>query len=433
MTLNEWANKYNPAGQRSPRHSAPASNTLEQWAQKWWNYTPTEEDKARKLIEDNPGIYSNTARKEARKTELEAKKREAAEKPSIIDRITNIFKGSAKSYGSQMLSTLATINDVGMRTIGPEEIRKKIALLEQEKKEAQEALARYTADGSITPDEKEFLEQRIAAIQDGIDFHKRLARGEQDVITKEIYADADKLSQSAQRIESKQGLRGGQFAVDVGVGLTQLGGDIAIGMATGGGALLPMAFRGFGGATQEARQAGATLDQQVLYGLGSAAVSVLTEKISNVAKPLAKAFGKGVADDAINQAISKAINKMAKTQAGQAALSRLASTAMSAAGEGFEEALESVISPLLKRAAYDKDAKWDLDEIIYDGLVGAAIGGVMGGFGGIERTSRRCKHRCKWRSKSSLATTGSTGSAANTAVEERKYTIRKTKNCGTGN
>ena len=286
-----------------------------------------------------------------------------------------------------MLSTLATIDDVGMRTIGPEEIRKKIALLEQEKKEAQEALARYTADGSITPDEKEFLEQRIAMIQDGIDFHKRLARGEQDVIAKEIYADADKLSQSAAKdIEkAKQGLgKAGQFAVDVGVGLTQLGGDIAIGMATGGGALLPMAFRGFGGATQEARQAGATLDQQVLYGLGSAAVSVLTEKISNVAKPLAKAFGKGVADDAINQAISKAINKMAKTQAGQAALSRLASIAMSAAGEGFEEALESVISPLLKRATYDKDAKWDLDEIIYDGLVGAAIGGFMGGFGGID-------------------------------------------------
>ena len=60
------------------------------------NYTPTEEDKARKLIEDNPGIYSNTARKEAHKAELEAKKREAAEKPSIIERIMNILRKPQK-------------------------------------------------------------------------------------------------------------------------------------------------------------------------------------------------------------------------------------------------------------------------------------------------------------------------------------------------
>lgn len=72
MTLNEWVNKY----------------TLEQWAQKWGNYTPTEEDKARKLIEDNPGIYSNTARKEAHKAELEAKKVAA---DTYLDRMTELL------------------------------------------------------------------------------------------------------------------------------------------------------------------------------------------------------------------------------------------------------------------------------------------------------------------------------------------------------
>ncbi len=48
----------------------------------------------------------------------------------------------------------------------------------------------------------------------------------------------------------------------------------------------------------------------------------------------------------------------------------------------MEEALESVVSPILQRLTYDPDATWDWSEIARDGLLGVAIGGVLGGVGG---------------------------------------------------
>ena len=97
-----------------------------------------------------------------------------------------------------------------------------------------------------------------------------------------LYATADRLTeQSAAYTEkAKEGLgKVGQFAVDLGVTGTQLVGDMALGLINpvlGTGA---MATRVFGGSAQEARQAGATETEQQLYGLGSAATSVLVEKI----------------------------------------------------------------------------------------------------------------------------------------------------------
>lgn len=64
----------------------------------------------------------------------------------------------------------------------------------------------------------------------------------------------------------------------MGVAGTQLAGDALLAALTGGSALVPMAVRGFGSGTQQARQAGATLGQQVAYGAGSAALSAATEK-----------------------------------------------------------------------------------------------------------------------------------------------------------
>ena len=87
----------------------------------------------------------------------------------------------------------------------------------------------------------------------------------------------------------------------MGVAGTQLLGDILAGSVTGGGALLPMAVRSFGSSAQTARQSGADLGQQLLYGTGSAALSVATEKISNVAAPFKAAFGAGVLDDALSR------------------------------------------------------------------------------------------------------------------------------------
>ena len=140
--------------------------------------------------------------------------------------------------------------------------------------------------------------------------------------TQAVYDTADRLAaQSAQNIaEAKEGLGSvGQFAVDVGVAGTQLAGDALLAALTGGSALVPMAVRGFGSGTQQARQEGATLGQQVAYGAGSAALSVATEKIANVAAPLRRTFGSGVLDNAI----TKATGRLGQSASGQTVLSAL--------------------------------------------------------------------------------------------------------------
>lgn len=206
--------------------------------------------------------------------------------------------------------------------------------------------------------------------------------------TQSVYDTADRLAaQSAQNIaEAKEGLGSvGQFAVDVGVAGTQLAGDALLAALTGGSALVPMAVRGFGSGTQQARQEGATLGQQVAYGAGSAALSVATEKISNIGL-FRRAFGAGVADNLAGKLVSRfgentaiqTMNRLAQTPVGRIAASML--------GEGSEEFIEDVFQPVLQRAIYDPDARFDMSEALYDFAVGAVLGGVGGG---VDITRRR--------------------------------------------
>ena len=202
--------------------------------------------------------------------------------------------------------------------------------------------------------------------------------------TQSVYDTADRLAaQSAQNIaEAKEGLGSvGQFAVDVGVAGTQLAGDALLAALTGGSALVPMAVRGFGSGTQQARQEGATLGQQVAYGAGSAALSVATEKIANVAAPLRRTFGSGVLDNAI----AKATGRLGQSAAGQ--------TVLSALSEGGEEVVEALVQPVLQRITYDETALQQyqdpdyLADTIYQGLIGGALGGALGAAGSIGRRS----------------------------------------------
>ena len=205
-----------------------------------------------------------------------------------------------------------------------------------------------------------------------------------------MYDTADRLAaQSAQNIaEAKEGLGSvGQFAVDVGVAGTQLAGDALLAALTGGSALVPMAVRGFGSGTQQARQEGATLGQQVAYGAGSAALSVATEKIANVAAPLRRTFGSGVLDNAI----TKATGRLGQSAAGQ--------TVLSALSEGGEEVVEALVQPVLQRITYDKTALQQyqdpdyLADTIYQGLIGGALGGALGAAGSIGRRSAENANR----------------------------------------
>lgn len=208
--------------------------------------------------------------------------------------------------------------------------------------------------------------RRIAAHEG---YTKAVEQSDKAVADK-AYQKADRLSQSsaADVAQAKEGLGPvGQFAVDLGVQGVQMAGDVAASALVPGAGLALMTARSTGSSAQQARQAGATYGQQLAYGLGSGALSLATEKISNVASPFKKAFGGGVLDNAINGALSKLNNSAASR------------VALSMISEGGEEFIEDVFQPILQRATYDPSARFDLSEALYDAAVGAAMGGIGAG------------------------------------------------------
>ena len=208
--------------------------------------------------------------------------------------------------------------------------------------------------------------RRIAAHEG---YTKAVERSDKAVADK-AYQKADRLSQSSAKdvAQAKEGLGPvGRFAVDLGVQGVQMAGDVAASAVIPGAGLALMTARSAGSSAQRARQAGATYNQQLAYGLGSGALSLATEKISNVASPFKKAFGGGVLDNAISGALSKLNN----SAAGRVALSMIF--------EGGEEFIEDIFQPVLQRATYDPSARFDLSDALYDAAVGAAMGGIGAG------------------------------------------------------
>lgn len=300
----------------------------------------------------------------------------------------SMLKGAAQGTAAGFTSTGGTFLDLlrSYDTAGSSYTRR----ANQEEENAahyREMLERGTLDDGtpITASMQQQLEMLASRADSRSTGYRDAAVKQHDPIvraTQSVYDTADRLAaQSAQNIaEAKEGLGSvGQFAVDVGVAGTQLAGDALLAALTGGSALVPMAVRGFGSGTQQARQEGATLGQQVAYGAGSAALSVATEKIANVAAPLRRTFGSGVLDNAI----AKATGRLGQSAAGQ--------TVLSALSEGGEEVVEALVQPVLQQITYDKNALQQyqdpdyLADTIYQGLIGGALGGALGAAGSIGR------------------------------------------------
>ena len=180
---------------------------------------------------------------------------------------------------------------------------------------------------------------------------------------------ADIAAQERQRFteSAKEGLGGvGQFAVDAGIAGMDMLGDAVAGAFLPGGGLTAMAIRGFGGSAQEARQSGATLGEQVAYGLGSAGVSVLTEKLGSISGVFRSVYGPGILDKALTKLTSKPMGKLVA----------------SAISEGGEEFIEALAQPVLQKLTYNPEAAYD-SEWLSEALYSAAIGSALGGIGGV--------------------------------------------------
>lgn len=323
----------------------------------------------------------NASLRDAKPTTADSgRKMRSADDITFWQRVGAIGKGTAKSYGSGFTAAAGTTADL----VSEAQRMASDAQQEEERAIYQRSVDDWSAKlaSAKTDEERAKFQERLDSAQKRLaSFDTNYDRGgledQAAAAAKKLNETADKLSQSAaidiDRAKTDLGF-GGQALIDLGVAGGQLAGDIGLGVLTGGGALIPMAARSFGGGAQQARQEGASLGQQVAYGAGSAALSVGLEKLSNFAKPLSKAFGAGFADEVI----AKLGGKLAATAAGR--------TVLSALGEGFEEGLETLFDPLLQRLTYDKDAKITADTLAeagYNALIGGALGGLLGAGGEI--------------------------------------------------
>lgn len=308
---------------------------------------------------------------------------------SILGRIGTMVSGAAKTYGASLANTEASLYDLtqgGRDAMNREllegaQLKYDQALRDYQETEelAQRYPEKYQKDLEASRNMLEAAERELAAYG-AVPEVQRRAVGQS-------YDAADQLAQSGQAdVErAKEGLGGlGRFAVDVGVGGLQLGADIAGGVVTGGGTMLPLLLRSYGGGAQEARQEGASTGQAAAYGAASALTEVLTEKISSLGNIQTRAFGSGALDD-ILEGVVGAVERIGKTEAGRAALNRAASAGVGFLSEGAEEFVSGIVSPLMKRAIYsDEPVNWKetMEEAAYEFLVGGGIGAVSGGLGG---------------------------------------------------
>ena len=321
--------------------------------------------------------------------------------PSLWTRTGNVLSGAAKGTGAGYANTGGMIVEgLGRLNTAIEDNRN-----QGETRKLREDNARYQAmldsgkdlqGKPLTAEQRKIFQFIIRRNEKAI---RRLPEDTkaQEARTLETagkaYAAADRLAESSARDveEAKEGLGTlGQFAVDVGVAGAQMAGDLAPALLTGGSALPAMALRGFGSAAQEARQAGASYGQQLGYGLGSAAVSVGTEKLASVSGLAQKVAGKTsvgkwlaarLGEKGAASAMKQAVEAMDKTAAGHLALAVFS--------EGGEEAIEDALNPLLK-LIYQSDgdeSAWENirrsygenfspREVLYDFLVGGALGGL---------------------------------------------------------
>lgn len=299
--------------------------------------------------------------------------------PSLDNgRVGKVISGAAKSAGS------AFTNLGGLMAEGAGYLNTRIANQNagESLQRDHDAVKRYEkmlrdvkwANGkAMTAADVKQVQSYLAAAKRRIAAHEGYTKAVEQsdkAVADKAYRKADQLSQSsaADVAQAKEGLGPvGQFAVDLGVQGVQMAGDVAASAVIPGAGLALMTARSAGSSAQRARQAGATYNQQLAYGLGSGALSLATEKIANVAGPFKKAFGGGVLDNAISGALAKLNN----SAAGRVALSMIF--------EGGEEFIEDIFQPILQRATYDPSARFDLSEALYDAAVGAAMGGIGAG------------------------------------------------------
>ena len=223
--------------------------------------------------------------------------------------------------------------------------------------------ALYNGLGVVTPEKGTGTQQKAASAARDLAYE----------VQKSASEDLQRAKEGASKF--------GQMLVDAGASMTQMGLDTAANALMGTqGTMIPFATRAFGGSTMDARQDGADLKGQALYGGAQAAKEVFTEKMFNIALPFAKAYGKGGLDQVVENGIHKAAEKLGKSDIGRAALEKVLKFGASAVSEGLEEFVGDFMEWQMPRI-YGGDTD-SLAETFSNALYDFAVGTISGAAGG---------------------------------------------------
>ena len=126
-----------------------------------------------------------------------------------------------------------------------------------------------------------------------------------------------------------------------------------------------LATRSYGGALEEAYLNGATEAEATKYAIGSTAVEIASEWITG---GIPGTNGKGGLDALADKGIDKISNQLVKD---------LTKYGYKMVGEGVEEGIAEILSPILKNATYSNNEKIDWNNVINSAIIGGITGGIL--------------------------------------------------------
>lgn len=297
-------------------------------------------------------------------------------------RLGNIFGAAGQQYAGSVVGAAATgaeaLNSISSDRAASAELEESTERYNQWLAEKQAYIDESNRHG-IEPDEAmlEWFDQQASVYEPEGVRERQVQQVENAAQARQNLYDtsANLMTRGAEKqAEAKQGLGTvGSFLVDTGVAGSQMLMDLAVGGITGGGNMAPMLVRSFGGGASQAAQDGAGLGEQIFQGTKSAAIEWATEKLF-AGNPVYDRGGGVVTDFIYKMADKIGMNKTVGRY--------LESLPAEMLGEGLEEVFSDVLDPLLNRVANWIDGgardteKPDLDTVLSDFAVGAALGGL---------------------------------------------------------
>lgn len=133
-------------------------------------------------------------------------------------------------------------------------------------------------------------------------------------------------------------------------------------------------LRSYGGAVEEALQNGATMEQARRYGLLNAGTEIATEWMTGGIPGVENTTG--LFDKGVDAVIDKATGKLTK-ETSKAIAKSLLSYGFDALGEGLEESVSEIFSPLIKNMTYSNGEKIDWNSVLNAGIMGMLQGGIL--------------------------------------------------------